>query len=642
MNIRRKSVYAVLTGILFAGMMTGCQKEETVNLGCSIEQFQTEKAYFIEANRIMGFNSGDNVRLNNSTYQIASDGTSGKLNGVASASSYVAVYPAEYMGGSVNLTNQTQVNMTLPDKQIYQTTTVGGTTYQIVKAPMAGYLSGSGSTLPFYNMGAILKVIVKNDFSTAMNVNYIQLTASKAWLCGAAIAKGLNTNTPYIEMNTTNTDAQKSVMLQMNTPITINGNSQKAFYISIPRVTDRDNRFTIEVSATVTENNVSFIRVYSKTQGASKVGTIARNQAGAALYSLSSSDPYNPPYIELHCGNSVNEKIAFASGNLQYNPGLNKWRFAEHQYDVIGGSWWYGGNTWYGTPKTGNNTREADGRATQNAWMDLFAWGTSGWNNGNTNYSNVIGTTTSIPFYHPASWIVRYAISGNTYQYGDYGCQYGPAGANNLTGSYANSDWGTYNTIWNYDLTQSYPAGTWRTPTKDEWDCLISPDQGKVGFAEIDGQTYVRHNTTTYYKASGIIIVPKGWVDPKPNNKTFKSILEANRAWFPDNTYTKAELDVLIASGAIYLPAGGSREDRWESGYGTCPTVGGYPVDDHNNITGNYWTSTANGTAEAYKMRFENEYANTNVNPSNYSTICRTEGGRRCYGHSVRLIRVVQ
>ena len=116
MNIRRKSVYAVLTGILFAGMMTGCQKEETVNLGCSIEQFQTEKAYFIEANRIMGFNTGDNVRLNNSTYQIAVNGTSGALTGVASASSYVAVYPAEYMGGTVNLTNQTQVNMTLPDK----------------------------------------------------------------------------------------------------------------------------------------------------------------------------------------------------------------------------------------------------------------------------------------------------------------------------------------------------------------------------------------------------------------------------------------------------------------------------------------------------------------------------------------------
>ena len=314
---------------------------------------------------------------------------------------------------------------------------------------------------------------------------------------------------------------------------------------------------------------------------------------------------------------------------------------------MIGGRWGDDNFNWWGTA-TGNNTREADGRATQNAWMDLFAWGTSGWNSGNTNYSNTVGTATgngvvtTIPYYHPASWVVRYAISGSQYQYTDYGCQYGPAGANNLTGNYKNADWGEYNTIWNYAGTQSYTPGTWRTPTKDEWDCLLDPSQGKVGFAEIAGYQYQRHNTNTYYKPSGIIIVPKGWVDPKPNGKTFHSVLEMNRAWFPDNEYTYAELDILIASGAIYMPTGGSREDHWWNGRGTWPQVGGYPMNDHNNITGNYWTSTANGNYEAYKMRFENEYSNTNVTLANYSSICRTEGGRRCYGHSVRLIRVVQ
>ena len=49
--------------------------------------------------------------------------------------------------------------------------------------------------------------------------------------------------------------------------------------------------------------------------------------------------------------------IVFAPGNVQYHPANNQWRFAEHQYDMVG----------------------ADNRyisATYNGWIDLFGWGT--------------------------------------------------------------------------------------------------------------------------------------------------------------------------------------------------------------------------------------------------------------------------
>ena len=54
---------------------------------------------------------------------------------------------------------------------------------------------------------------------------------------------------------------------------------------------------------------------------------------------------------------SATQQIAFSSGNLQYHPLNNQWRFAESQLDVAGE-----GNT--------NISSTYDG------WVDLFCWGT--------------------------------------------------------------------------------------------------------------------------------------------------------------------------------------------------------------------------------------------------------------------------
>lgn len=57
-------------------------------------------------------------------------------------------------------------------------------------------------------------------------------------------------------------------------------------------------------------------------------------------------------------------KVLFAPGNLQYNASEStyKWRFAEHQYDVIGSSW------------------------DASSWIDLFGWGT--WTGSSSNPTN--------------------------------------------------------------------------------------------------------------------------------------------------------------------------------------------------------------------------------------------------------------
>lgn len=48
--------------------------------------------------------------------------------------------------------------------------------------------------------------------------------------------------------------------------------------------------------------------------------------------------------------------VRFSKGNLQYQPSTQKWRFAEHQYDVYG--------------------RSAEDNIGSSGWMDRFAWGT--------------------------------------------------------------------------------------------------------------------------------------------------------------------------------------------------------------------------------------------------------------------------
>ena len=54
-------------------------------------------------------------------------------------------------------------------------------------------------------------------------------------------------------------------------------------------------------------------------------------------------------------------KIRFSQGNLQYQPSTATWRFALHQYDCIG-------------DENSNISADYDG------WIDLFGWGTSGYN----------------------------------------------------------------------------------------------------------------------------------------------------------------------------------------------------------------------------------------------------------------------
>ena len=67
---------------------------------------------------------------------------------------------------------------------------------------------------------------------------------------------------------------------------------------------------------------------------------------------------------------SINEdggQVYFSQGNLQYQASSNTWKFAENQYDYVG--------------STNSNIS-----STYSGWIDLFGWGTSGYNHGANCY----------------------------------------------------------------------------------------------------------------------------------------------------------------------------------------------------------------------------------------------------------------
>ena len=130
---------------------------------------------------------------------------------------------------------------------------------------------------------------------------------------------------------------------------------------------------------------------------------------------------------------SASKKVHFSQGNLQYQASTGTWRFAEHQYTYIGDT-------------TGNTTADLATRATQSAWIDLFGFGTSGWNSG--------------------------AICYQPYSISDVNSDYlvGGASTNELMEDYANADWGVYNAISN----GGNKAGMWRTLNYFEWGYLIN------------------------------------------------------------------------------------------------------------------------------------------------------------------------
>jgi hypothetical protein len=248
---------------------------------------------------------------------------------------------------------------------------------------------------------------------------------------------------------------------------------------------------------------------------------------------------------------SATKQVYFSQGNLQYNKTTNKWSFMEHQYDMVETLGQFVGENY----------------SDQNI-VSIFGWGTSGYAHGAI-------------FYLP--WIT--AVLATKYNpYGDY--------TYNLYDQTGQADWG-YNAIANGGNKEN--CG-WRTMTNTEWGYVFNgrtDAASKWGHGSVNG-------------VNGMILLPDTWT--LPAGLTFTP---GNSDWA--NVYNLEQWAQMEASGAVFLPAAGTRAGQ--------PV---YEVGTH----GRYWTSSSvGGDGYAYAADFNNSELHSNI------------VNRRDFGSTVRLVR---
>lgn len=225
---------------------------------------------------------------------------------------------------------------------------------------------------------------------------------------------------------------------------------------------------------------------------------------------------------------SPTQQVYFSQGNLQYRASTNTWQFATNQYDYIGS----------------NNSNISQNYG---GWIDLFGWGTSGWNCGNT-------------YYRP--W-----ESDNSCDY----C-YGPLDNYNLTGPYAHSDWGMHNAISNGGDV----VGQWRTLTLEEWVYIFNTRSTSSG---------IRYAKAQVNNVNGMILLPDNW------SSSYYTLYSTNQvdAGYSSNVISSSVwTNSLQSHGAVFLPGAGLRDGVLIGSLGW----------------GNYWSASHFGSYGGFSILF--------------------------------------
>ena len=178
------------------------------------------------------------------------------------------------------------------------------------------------------------------------------------------------------------------------------------------------------------------------------------------------------------------KQVRFSQGNLQYQASTDTWRFAAQQYDCIG------------------NTNSNISLFYQ-GWVDLFGWGTSGYND-------------------VKPWLIDYDMD-----------------ALSITGT--KYDWGLNNAISN----GGNKPGLWHLLAIDEWEYIVNRRNGS------------RFAKATVNNVRGLLLLPDGW---STAIYALNAINDAQGGY--ESNYISATdwSDILEANGVVFLPCAGIRE----------------------------------------------------------------------------------
>ena len=498
-------------------LFSSCQKDEVLvtRFDATIAGFsndtktvldgQTLKLYWVPGDQIKVFGQGNSYGIYESTdpaetspFELYSDN--------AGEGPYRAIYPASCADN--------QGHLVLPQTQ-------NSTDGSLTEYPMYAKTSDVQSTsLTFNNLCG---VICFNLTKANVTVSSIEVTTEHQMTGTFDISENLRL--------INGSSGTNSVTLMCSTPQNIS--SQKSFYLYLPP----NDYKTMIIKIYTTDGHMC-----TKTLNAGS--TFAVVPGGVNYITLVGNNldfSLVPGELMGKFSIGANQKVRFSSGNLQYSTrgthavadggtAIGTWRFAPNQFDYIG---------------TGNNNISSSYRD----WIDLFGWGTSGWNSQ--------ANSSAYYYYQP-------------YNYeGLSGLFYGP-GNHDLTGNYKYADWAVYNAISNGG---NMPE-KWRTLTSDEWVYLLrirDNASNKCGVGNING-------------VGGMFLLPDNWNNPDPDNIKFTPGFSDSDQDFSLNTYSLQKWLMLEASGVVFLPAAGYR-----SGQNVAPlAVGNQGYYQSVSVSGSY------------------------------------------------------
>lgn len=271
---------------------------------------------------------------------------------------------------------------------------------------------------------------------------------------------------------------------------------------------------------------------------------------------------------------SEDKIVVFAPGNLQatlsevvksYSNGTqfwgaSSWSFADNQYTAIG-----------------NTTANTLASPAENDVVDLFSW---------------IGKDRNFTSGEKYG-ILKVISSSGTSSY-----------VGNVKGDELLFDWGG-------SEIDSYAAGVWHTPSREEWEAVFTGSRSKTRCVKV----VLTISDSPLTTLNGIIIMPDQYTHPLNYEFTELNRTASN---FSANTVSLADWEKLEKAGCVFLPATGQR--IYSSGN---------IIQEETSLW--YWTTTADtGSGQALALYIKD------------GTLAPNKKSARYLGCAVRLVRDVK
>jgi hypothetical protein len=467
---------------------------------------------------------------------------------VSSATTFTAPFNGVYPSGIYGSNSGAAYTLNLPNSYVYA---VCGDGSQNLHSPMVAY-SESGSTLTFKHLTAAIGVQVVNYYGFTVAVDSIVVTSDSYRLAGA-VSLTLNGSDPEVSPVASSDAAERRVKMTFDGGAALQVFAGDSTVVQVPVLpVGAGNKFSVKICVHKVDQS-AVAKAIEKTQSVG--GSLGRSYLAYARLAT-------PGLFSV----AANKKVIISQGNLQYQASTGKWRFATKQYTSI-------------INAPGNNVF-GDTRKTQEEWIDLFGWGTSGWNNGNSHY---------MPYDYEynsgsSSWGYTYGPAKNSYTY-----------SFDLTGDYANSDWGVYNAIMN----GGNMPGLWRTMSGgsgNEYQYLLDSRSAST----VNGISNARFAKATVSGVRGLIIIPDEYLHPD-GVTAISNINETGATGMSKNIYDENMWVKIEASGAIFLPYTGRRSSS-----------------EVTNITAGMYWSSSNQATKAFKLNFASSTLEWNVSDNRY------------------------